>query len=189
MMALTSEKDKMLSGQMYNPMAPQLVAERHKARELFRAFNQSPESATAYRWRLLWQLLPNAGGDIFIEPPFYCDYGYNIHTGQQVFFNFDCVVLDVAPVYLGSRLMCAPKVQLYTATHPLEAKARYSGKEYARSIHIGEEVWLGGGVIVCPGVRIGDRSIIGAGSVVTRDVPPDVFAAGNPCQVIRKIEQ
>jgi len=189
MMEWTSEKDKMLNGELYDPLDPQLVAERHSARERFQAFNQSPESATGYRQRLLRQLLPNAGEGLWIEPPFYCDYGYNIHAGKQVFFNFDCVVLDVAPVYLGSRLMCAPKVQLYTATHPLEAKARYSGKEYALPIHIGEEVWLGGGVIVCPGVRIGDRSVIGAGSVVTKDIPADVFAAGNPCKVIRKIEQ
>lgn len=185
----TNEKDKMLRGEMYDPLDPDLANERRRARELFQAFNQSPESATGQRRAILRQLLPHAPESIWIEPPFYCDYGSNIYAGERVFFNFDCVVLDVAPVHIGSKFMAGPKVQLYTATHPLEASARYSGRELAKPIQIGAEVWLGGGAIVCPDVSIGDRAVIGAGSVVTRDIPADVFAAGNPCRVVRRIEQ
>ncbi len=186
---MRTEKEKMIAGEMYRPSDPTLSRERLRARLQFKAFNDSAADETGKRRGLLRALLPNAGDDIMIEPPFYCDYGYNIYTGSEVFFNFNCVVLDVAPVHIGSRFMCAPWVQIYTATHPLQAGARSSGKEYAQPIRIGDDVWLGGGVIVCPGATIGDRAVIGAGSVVTRDIPPDSFAAGNPCRVIKPIDQ
>jgi len=178
----------MLAGELYDPRDPQLSAERRRARRLFKAFNDSPESPRAQRNRLLRRLIPAVGRDVWIEPPFYCDYGTNIELGDNVFFNFGCVILDVARVSIGSNVMFGPLVQLYAATHPLRAAQRRSGLELGGSIEIGDDVWIGGGAIVCPGVRIGARSTIGAGSVVTRDVPDQVFAAGNPCKVIRKLE-
>lgn len=179
----------MIAGELYAPLDPELTRDRHQARLLFKTLNDSTDDELDKRRKILRQLLPNKKSGLWVEPPFYCDYGYNIHLGERVFFNFNCVILDVAPVHIGSRVMCAPNVQIYTATHPLNAVARSSGKEYAKPVRIGDDVWLGGGAIVCPGVTIGDRAVIGAGSVVTRDIPADRFAAGNPCRVIKKIDQ
>ena len=125
--------------------------------------------------------------DAWIQPPFYCDYGTNISLGAKVCFNFNCVVLDVMPVTIGDNVLFGPAVQLYTATHPINAAERRTGLELAKPITIGSDVWIGGGTIICPGVTIGDRSVIGAGSVVTRSIPADVTAAGNPCRVIRSL--
>ena len=177
----------MLSGELYNALDEELSAERLEARLLIKQLNESKEDATEERSRLLKALLPNAGVDLWIQPPFYCDYGYNITTGEKVFFNFNCVVLDVAPVTIGSRTLFGPNVQVYTATHPLDYKVRASGLELGKPIAIGEDVWIGGSAVICPGVTIGDRSVIGAGSVVAKDIPADVFAAGNPCKVIRPL--
>lgn len=182
-----TEKEKMLAGELYNALDLQLSEERVKARLLIKALNDSAEDRTEERSRVLAQLIPNAGKDLWIQPPFFCDYGYNIHIGDKVFFNFNCVVLDVAQIIIGSRTLFGPNVQIYTATHPMNHQERASGLEYAKPITIGEDVWIGGGAIICPGVTIGDRTVIGAGSVVTRDIPPDVFAAGNPCRVLRTI--
>lgn len=131
--------------------------------------------------------MPQAGDNLWIQPPFYCDYGTNIITGEGVFFNFNCVVLDVMEVNIGSKTMFGPNVQIYTATHPLDYKIRNTGLEYAKPITIGENVWVGGSVVICPGITIGDNSIIGAGSVVTKSIPANVIAAGNPCKVIRNL--
>ena len=120
-----------------------------------------------------------------MQPPFYCDYGENIHLGERVFFNFNCVVLDVCPVTIGDFTLFGPAVPIYTPLHPLNAAAR-RGKEYGKPVVIGADVWVGGGAIILPGVSVGPRAVIGAGSVVTRDVPGDVCAAGNPCRVIRE---
>lgn len=177
----------MVSGQLYNALDPELSALRSQARSLFGALNASEDSQVALRRELLGKLLPHSGEDLWIEPPFYCDYGINMHLGDRVFFNFNCVVLDVAPVRIGSRTLFGPNVQIYTATHPLDAQERASGLEFAKPITIGEDVWVGGGAIINPGITIGDRTVIGAGSVVTKDLPSDVFAAGNPCRVIRKL--
>ena len=125
--------------------------------------------------------------DAWIQPPFFCDYGYNIALGSKVFFNFNCVVLDVMRVEIGNNVLFGPSVQIYTATHPLNAAERRTWRELAKPVTIGSDVWVGGGAIICPGVTIGDRSVIGAGSVVTRAIPADVFAAGNPCRVIRSL--
>ena len=133
------------------------------------------------------QLIPGAGSELSLQPPFYCDYGTNIKIGDKVYFNFNCVVLDVAQVTIGSRTMFGPNVQIYTATHPMNYKERTSGVEYAKPIIIGADVWIGGSAVICPGVEIGDRTVIGAGSVVTKNIPADVFAAGNPCKVIRSL--
>lgn len=179
----------MLSGELYNALDPQLAAERKKARMLFKALNDSSEDQKAERNQIIKELIPNSGKDLWLEPPFYCDYGSNISIGDKVFFNFNCVVLDVARVTIGDRTLFGPNVQIYTATHPMGPELRASGLEYGKAIHIGEDVWIGGGVIICPGVTIGDRTVIGAGSVITKDIPSGVFAAGNPCNVIRYLKE
>jgi len=186
---MKSEKEKMLAGELYNALDPQLSIERMNARLLIKQLNDSREDQVEERNQILKKLIPNAGKGLWLQPPFYCDYGYNIKVGDGVFFNFNCVVLDVAQVIIGSRTLIGPNVQIYTATHPMNYQERATGLEYAKPITIGEDVWLGGSVVICPGVTIGDRSVIGAGSVVTKDIPADVFAAGNPCKVIKLINQ
>jgi maltose O-acetyltransferase len=185
--SMSTEKEKMLAGELYDPLDEQLSAERLKARLLLKELNDTREDQAEERSRLLRELLPNAGEGLWLQPPFYCDYGYNIKMGDKVFFNFNCVVLDVTFVTIGSRTLFGPNVQVYTATHPMNHKERAAGLEFAKPITIGEDVWIGGSVVICPGVSIGDRSVIGAGSVVTKDIPADVFAAGNPCKVIRSL--
>lgn len=186
---MKSEKEKMLGGEPYDPLDPQLCAERRRARILFKAFNDTPDDQQEERSRIIRELIPDSGEGLWIEPPFFCDYGANITIGDKVFFNFNCVILDVAPVRIGSRVLFGPAVQIYAATHPLSAAERRTGLEGGKPVEIGDDVWVGGGAIICPGVRIGARSVIGAGSVVTRDIPEGVLAAGNPCRVIRAIGQ
>jgi maltose O-acetyltransferase len=185
---MKTEKEKMLAGGLYDPLDKQLTEERLRARLLIKALNDTSEDDTTGRTRILKELIPNAGPGLWLQPPFYCDYGANIKIGEKVFFNFNCIILDVAEVTIGSRTMFGPNVQVYTATHPMNYKDRSSGLEYAKPITIGEDVWIGGSAVICPGVTIGARTVIGAGSVVTKDIPADVFAAGNPCRVIRPIE-
>lgn len=184
-----SEKQKMIAGELYLASDEELVQDRFNARLLLRKLNTAMPDDREAILSALAGLIPNAGKDMWIEPPFQCDYGYNIEAGDNVYFNFNCVVLDVTKVTIGSRTMFGPNVQIYTAMHPMDAVERASGAEYAKPIAIGEDVWVGGGTIICPGVTIGSRSVIGAGSVVTRDIPDDVFAAGNPCRVIKEIRQ
>jgi maltose O-acetyltransferase len=171
----------MLAGELYFAGDPELTAERERCEALLRRFNASDDRA------LLSDLLGSIGTDSYIRAPFYCDYGYNLTLGDNVFLNFDCVVLDVVPVTIGDRVQIASAVQLLAADHPLDAVERASGREFGRPITIEEDVWLGGGAIVCPGVTIGRASVIGAGSVVTKDIPAGVVAAGNPCRVLREI--
>lgn len=185
---MPTEREKMLAGEMYVALDPELMALRARCRELCYDLNHSRDSEGELRRRIFRELIGTGGDTIWIEPPFYCDYGGNIHAGSGVFMNFNCIVLDVAPVTIGSRVMFGPNVQVYTATHPLDPVERSSGKEYAKPIAIGDDVWVGGSAVILPGVTIGARSVIGAGSVVTKDVPEGVFAAGNPCKVIRKLE-
>jgi maltose O-acetyltransferase len=184
---LRSEKEKMLGGELYDPLDAELFAARRRARLLFKALNDTRDDEQEERARLIKELIPHAGEGVLVEPPFYCDYGTNITLGERVFFNFNCVVLDVAPVRIGSRVLFGPAVQVYAATHPLSAAERGTGLEAGRAVEIGDDVWVGGGAIICPGVRVGARTVIGAGSVVTRDVPEGVFAAGNPCRVVREV--
>ena len=186
---MKSEKEKMLAGELYDPLDQQLSDDRLQTRLLIKALNDTSEDQKEERARVLKKLIPHAGDGLWIQPPFYCDYGSNIKMGEKVFFNFNCVVLDVCEVSIGSRTLFAPNVQIYTATHPMNYQQRASGLEYAKPIAIGEDVWIGGSVVICPGVTIGDRSVIGAGSVVTKNIPPDVFAAGNPCKVVRVLRQ
>ena len=184
---MKTEKEKMLAGALYDPLDPQLSDERRRARLLFKALNDTRDDQAEERSRLIKELIPSASDEVWLEPPFYCDYGSNIMLRGKVFFNFNCVILDVAPVRIGSGVLFGPAVQVYTATHPLGAVERRTGLESGKAIEIGDDVWIGGGAIICPGVRVGNRAVIGAGSVVTKDIPDDAFAAGNPCRVIRTI--
>jgi maltose O-acetyltransferase len=184
---MKTEKQKMLDGELYNALDQELSNERTNTRLLLKRLNDSAEDQQQVRAEILKQLIPNALEGLWLQPPFYCDYGYNIYIGEKVFFNFNCVVLDVTFVKIGSRTLFGPNVQIYTATHPINYQERASGLEYAKAITIGEDVWVGGSAIICPGVTIGDRVVIGAGSVVTKDIPSDVFVGGNPCRVIREL--
>ena len=186
---MKTEKEKMLSGELYNALDTELSQERLKARLLLKDLNDSREDEKDKRAGIIKDLIPDSDANLWIQPPFYCDYGANMIIGDNVFFNFNCIVLDVAPVKIGSRTLLGPNVQIYTATHPTNYKERAAGLEFGKAITIGEDVWIGGSAVLCPGVTIGDRTIIGAGSVVTKDIPPDVFAAGNPCKVVRELEQ
>jgi maltose O-acetyltransferase len=183
---MRSEREKMLAGELYDPMDPELVRARARARDLCWDLNATRDAQHEERRRILEELFGSGGETAWMQPPFFCDYGTNIHLGERVFFNFNCVVLDVCRVTIGDYAQFGPSVQIYTATHPMDAALRRS-QEFARPIEIGSDVWVGGGATLCPGVRIGCRSVIGAGSVVTRDIPEGVFAAGNPCRVIRQI--
>jgi maltose O-acetyltransferase len=178
----------MLAGQLYDPLDPELVVARDRARDLCQDLNATREADQEVRRRILTELFGKGGESVWMQPPFFCDYGSNILLGERVFFNFNCVVLDVCRVTIGDYTLFGPAVQIYTATHPMNAELRRR-QEFAKPIDIGSDVWVGGGAIICPGVKIGSRSVIGAGSVVTRDIPEGVFAAGNPCRVIREITE
>lgn len=185
---MPTEKEKMLAGQLYDPLDQELVLARERARDLCQDLNATREADQDTRRRILRELLGAGGETVWMQPPFYCDYGLNILLGERVFFNFNCVVLDVCRVTVGDFTLFGPAVQIYTATHPMNAALRRK-QEYGKPVEIGSDVWVGGGTILCPGVRIGSKTVIGAGSVVTRDVPDGVFAAGNPCRVIREITE
>jgi maltose O-acetyltransferase len=183
---MPTERERMLAGELYDPLDPELVAARERARDLCQELNAKCEAEQAERRRILCALLGAGGDDVWIQPPFYCDYGSNIYLGRKCYFNFNCVILDVCEVRIGDYAFFGPAVQIYTATHPMDHELRRT-QEFGKPITIGSDVWVGGGAIICPGVRVGSRSVIGAGSIVTRDIPDDVFAAGNPCRVIRKL--
>lgn len=183
---MRTEKEKMLAGELYDALDPALVRERERCRDLCQLLNATREGEQEERRRILTELF-GYESDVWVQPPFFCDYGTNISLGKKVYFNFNCVILDVMQVEIGDHVLFGPAVQIYTATHPLDAETRRGGLEFAKAISIGDDVWVGGGAILCPGVTIGARSVIGAGSVVTRSIPADVFAAGNPCRVIRPL--
>jgi maltose O-acetyltransferase len=185
---MRTEREKMLAGELYDPLDAGLVAARTRARDLCQALNATHEAEQEERRRILRELFGAGGDTVWMQPPFFCDYGTNVELGERVFFNFNCVVLDVCPVRIGSFTLFGPAVQIYTATHPFDAELRRR-EEFGKPVEIGSDVWVGGGAIILPGVRIGSRAVIGAGSVVTRDVPEGVFAAGNPCRVIREIAE
>jgi maltose O-acetyltransferase len=183
---LSSEKEKMLNGAPYSPLDEVLVAERLLARQRIKKLSLIDPSEEKEIALLLKDLLPNAAKDIRIELPFHCDYGYNIFTGKRVFINFDCVILDVNSVTIGNHVLIGPGVHIYTATHPLPSKERRHSC-FAKPVRIGDDCWIGGHSVICPGVEIGPGTVIGAGSVVTRSLPENVFAAGNPARIIRAI--
>jgi len=183
----TSEKQKMLRGELYYAMDPELVAERHETEMLLARLNASTDLKE--RDSLLRSLLASFGDGGVVRSPFFCDYGYNIHVGRDVFVNFNCVLLDVVAIYIGDGTQVGPNVQIYTADHPRERQTRLCGKESGRSIRIGNHVWIGGGAILLPGITVGDGAIIGAGSVVTRDVSRGETVAGNPARLLKRARQ
>ena len=182
-----TERERMVSGGLYKADDGELVALRQRARRLTRQFYATTEEELDKRQELLRELFGAFGGNSFMEPSFRCDYGVNIFIGEHFYANFDCVILDVAPVHIGDNVFFAPRVNLYTAGHPIDAGVRNEELEFGKPITIGDDVWVGGGVIVNPGVTIGSDVVIGSGSVVTKDIPSHVIAAGNPCRVIRAI--
>jgi maltose O-acetyltransferase len=181
-------RDRMLAGDLYIADDPALAAENQRAMALMEAFNRTSASDPEQRRRLLTELLATYGDGSEIRPPLYCDYGYQTRIGARTFVNFGLVILDVGPITIGDDVQIGPNVQLLTATHPLEPGLRRDKWESATPINIGNNVWLGGGVIVCPGVTIGDNTVVGAGAVVTKDLPANVVAVGSPARVVRTLE-
>jgi len=186
---MLTEKEKMLRGKPYHAQDEQLVNERRLARDLLFRFNHLEPSEQEQRIALLRQLLGKTGKVILVEPPFHCDYGYNISVGENFYANFNLVILDCAPVTIGDNAFLAPNISIFTAGHPLHHEPRNRQLEYALSVKIGHNVWLGGNTVINPGVSVGDNSVIGSGSVVTRDIPSGVVAVGNPCRVMRAITE
>lgn len=178
-----SEKEKMLAGELYRANSPELVADTIDADRLNRAYNATAADEPEKRQRLLTELFGSVGTGVNVRPPFFCDYGYNIHLGHEVFLNFGCVLLDVAVIEIGDRTQIGSMVQIVTADHPREPSLRRQGLESGKPIKIGSNVWIGSGAIILPGVEIGDDAIIGAGAVVSRNIQAGRTAMGNPAKV------
>ncbi|QUW23677.1 sugar O-acetyltransferase [Sporosarcina sp. Marseille-Q4063] len=185
---MRTEKDKMLNGDLYNPDDVELVKERCNARRLTRIFNQTMETEDEKRIDLLKKLFGSTGKNIQIEPDFRCDYGYNIHVGENFFANFDCTFLDVCEIRIGDNCLIAPGVHIYTATHPLNPMERIGGTEYGKPVCIGDNVWIGGRAVINPGIQIGSNVVIASGAVVTKDVPDNVVIGGNPARIIKPVK-
>lgn len=183
---MKTEKEKMLAGENYLAGDSVLVKDRRQAKNLLHSLNVTEYRITKKAREIIKELIPNAGTNLYIEPPFFCDYGYNIFCGDNVYFNVNCVILDCAKVTIGSNVFFAPGVQIYTANHPLDAEARRT-VETALPINIGDDCWIGGNAIILPGITIGNGCVIGAGSVITKDIPDNSLAVGNPAKVIRKL--
>lgn len=181
-----TEKEKMISGEVYNPRDLRLIWDRDRAARILHRFNCSCFHEWDMKNRKLRKLL-NTSGCFWIKPPFYCDYGYNIVLGREVMLNYGCVLLDVCPIHIGDKTLIGPHTQLVTACHAIDPEDREQEIEFGKPIVIGRNVWIGAGVIVCPGVTIGENTVIGAGSVVTRPIPANVVACGNPCTVRRSV--
>src|SRR5829696_4239853 len=181
-----TERDKMLAGELYDALDPDLLSDPYRVRDLCQKLNGSRDADENLRRDLCRQIFGKGGETVWMQPPFYCDYGSNIELGERVFFNFNCIVLDVCRVRIGDYTLFGPAVQVLTPMHPLDAALRRK-QEYGKPVDIGSDVWVGAGALILPGVTIGSGTVIGAGSVVTRDVTAGVFAAGNPCRVIREI--
>jgi len=184
-----TEKEKMLAGMLYSSMEDTLIQERQKAKSLCREYNTTDPLNEQKRKEILLSVLGSTKENFWIEQPFACDYGYNIEIGENFYANYNLIVLDCAKVTIGDNVFIAPNVGIYTAGHPLTAEQRNSGLEYAYPITIGNNVWIGAGVHICPGVTIGDNAVIGAGSVVVKDIPPHALACGVPCRVVRYITE
>lgn len=182
-----TEKEKMLLGMYYKASDKDLTEARNTARSLAAEYNSTAPSELERREDILKKLFKKCGRNIYIEPPFYCDYGSNIALGDNVYINFDCIILDVCNVSIGNNVFIAPRVSIFAAAHPIDADIRNSLLEFGSPVNIGNSVWIGGNTVINPGVSIGDGSIIGSGSVVTKDIPANVIACGNPCRVIRQI--
>lgn len=185
---MKSEKEKMHDGEIYYANDKILIAERTFAKKLLHKLNVTEYLMNGNARQILRQLLPNAHKKIYIEPPFHCDYGYNIYSGENVYFNVNCVILDTMKVEIGNDVFFGPGVQIYTATHPLDAIERRI-VEFSKPVSIGNDCWIGGNAVICPGVKIGNGCVIGAGTVVTKDIPNNSLAVGNPAKVIRKLNE
>lgn len=183
---LKTEKEKMLSGNYYFASDKELVKERDDAKKLMYEFNNTEPHEKEKKREIMSNLI-KAQGSFHINTPFHCDYGYNIQVGDNFYANFNCIFLDVNKIIIGDNALLGPNVQIYTAGHPLDPVERVTGIEFGKPVVIGDNVWIGGGAIICPGVTIGHNVVIGAGSVVTKDIPDHVVAAGNPCKVIRAL--
>ncbi len=179
-----TELEKMLAGHLYRPGAPEIQAAQAATKQWLARFNASLALPGAERRALLAQRLGSVGKGAVIRPPFHCDYGFNIHLGDEVFLNFNCVILDVVEVTIGAATQIGPAVQIYAADHPRDPAQRRTGLEFGRPVRIGRNVWIGGGAIILPGTTIGDDCMIGAGSIVTHDVPAGSTVAGNPARPI-----
>lgn len=179
-----SEKEKMLAGELYFASDAEIQADQAATAAWLVRYNAALGESAAHRHGLLSERCAAVGENVVIRPPFHCDYGYNLHLGEGVFLNYGCVILDVVPVHIGAGTQIGPLVQIYTADHPRDPETRRSGAEFGKPIRIGRNVWIGGGAILLPGVTVGDDAIIGAGSVVTRDVPAGATVVGNPAKVV-----
>ena len=186
-MPSATEREKMLAGESYNCLDPDLEAERQRTKKLLRLYNLTED--TPERQTILRQILGKIGQNSFIEPPFFCSYGQNINIGDFVYLNVLCTILDCNEVQIGNHVMIGPGVQIYTSAHALQAEPRIHGWEVAMPVVIEDNVWIGGGAILLPGVTLGQNAVVGAGSVVTRSVPENTIVAGNPARVLREIEQ
>ncbi|WP_277586139.1 sugar O-acetyltransferase [Psychrobacillus antarcticus] len=186
---MKTEKEKMLNGELYNPADPELLEGRLNARRLTRLYNATIETDDDQRMNLVKELLGSTGDTFYIEPTFRCDYGYNIHVGENFYTNFDCVFLDVCEIRIGENCFIAPGVHIYTATHPLNAQERIAGTEYGKPVHIGDNVWIGGRAVINPGVKIGNNVVIASGAIVTKDIPDNVVVGGNPARVMKELER
>lgn len=184
-----TEKEKMLSGQLYMATDEEIAKMSLKSRQLLDQFNQTSFTDFTKRAKIAKKLFGSTGNNLIMSNPFYCDYGSNIYVGDNFYTNFDCMILDVCKVTIGNNVFFAPKVSIYTATHPIDAAVRATGLEYGKPVTIGDNVWVGGNAIINPGVTIGNNVVIGSGSVVTKDIPSNVIAAGNPCKIIRSITE
>ena len=183
---MNSEKEKMLAGELYLASDDVLLKERRHAKRLLRKLNITEYLVTKTAKTIIKELIPNTGKNFYIEPPFHCDYGYNIHCGDNVYFNVNCVVLDTMVIKIGSHVLFGPGVQIYAASHPSDAETRKT-LEFSKPVTIGDNCWIGGGAIILPGVTIGDNCIVGAGSVVTKNILSNSLAVGNPAQIIKKL--
>jgi maltose O-acetyltransferase len=182
-----TEKERMLSGKLYMATDADLEKDRATGRKLTRLFNQTTESG--YGIELLKELFEETGEKLYIEPPFHCDYGRNIVIGENFYANYDCIIIDVGKVKIGNNVFFGPRVGIYTAGHPIDATVRNTLLEFGKPVTIGNDVWVGGNVVINPGTTIGDNVVIGSGSVVTKDIPANAIAAGNPCKVLREINE
>jgi maltose O-acetyltransferase len=186
---MNSEKEKMISGKLYKAFGKELLNERQYAKEQIFRFNSFHPQEIDKRNEVIKMLLGKTKNSFFIEPPFRCDYGYNIEIGENFYSNYNLIILDCAKVIIGDNVLIGPNVGIYTAGHPLHYEIRKQEYEFALPVRIGNNVWIGGNVVLNPGITIGDNSVIGSGSVVTKDIPGNVIAAGNPCKVIREITE
>lgn len=184
-----NQKERMLAGLPYKAWLDGLEEERELCKQKVYEFNLLPPKERNRIPALLKELLGKTGDSLWVEPPFHCDYGWNIEVGENFFANYNLTILDVGKVTIGKNVMIAPNVSIYTAGHPVHPDSRNSGYEYGIPITIGDNVWIGGSVVILPGVTIGNNAVIGAGSVVTKDIPDNAIAAGNPCKVIRTVTE